>query len=291
MTDATQLTVRVTGDLDLAQEWELVLIAQGLSPSRRHTGHAIVLSVPEEEVGRALAALSAYEKENAPKPEERDETVSYGSLAAGVAVAALLRLFFFVTASWDPGLSWIERGSADAEKIIRGEVWRAVTALALHADVVHVVSNAVAAALFLGAVYGTLGAGVGSALVLLAGAGGNIINAFLQGYPHMSIGASTSVFGAVGILGGRAMARRRLQAARRPRAWLPVAAALALLALLGTEGERVDVLAHLFGFLVGGGLGILSAFFAPRPPGVSAQWVFGSAALALIVYCWNLALR
>jgi hypothetical protein len=43
-----------------------VLLAQGLSPSLRRSPEGLVLSVPEAEVDRALASLSAYEQENPP---------------------------------------------------------------------------------------------------------------------------------------------------------------------------------------------------------------------------------
>jgi membrane associated rhomboid family serine protease len=184
---------------------------------------------------------------------------------------------------------WFERGSADADRILGGELWRTVTALTLHADIVHVLSNAIAAAIFLGAVYSMLGVGLGSALVLVAGAGGNLANALLHGSSHVSVGASTAIFAAVGLLGSFGMIRRRRATPRR-RAWLPVAAALALLAMLGTGGQRVDVLAHLFGFLLGGVLGILFAFVAPDPPGLGMQWLCGLTTLALLIYCWTLAL-
>ncbi|MFQ5923323.1 MAG: rhomboid family intramembrane serine protease, partial [Anaerolineales bacterium] len=61
--------------------------------------------------------------------------------------------------------------------------------------------------------------------------------------------------------------------------------------MLGTGGQRVDLWAHLFGFLVGGALGIFVALVVRRPPGPRIQWTFGSAALALVIYCWTFALR
>lgn len=267
-----------------------MLLAQGLSPSLRRTRDGVVLSVPEDEVERALAGLSAYESENPPKLQEGEEPVGFESLQGGIAVAGMLLGFFFATVIWNSTVPWIERGSADANRILHGELWRTVTALTLHADFVHALTNAIGAALFLGAVSGMLGLGLGSALVLLAGAGGNLTNAILHGSPHVSIGASTSVFGAVAMLGGLGMARHRRRAVRSRRAWVPVAAALALLGMLGTGGERVDIWAHLFGFLFGGVLGILIPFMAPRPPGLHTQWACGGAALALLIYCWVLAL-
>jgi rhomboid protease GluP len=188
-------------------------------------------------------------------------------------------------------VQWFERGSADADRILQGELWRTVTALSLHANLAHALSNAIGITVFLGALSSILGPGLSSALVLLAGAGGNLANALIYGSSHVSIGASTSVFGAVGMLGGLGLARRGQRKVPRRRAWVPVAAALALLAMLGTGGERVDVLAHLFGFLFGGVLGLLFAFVAPSPPGRLVQWVCGSAAFAVLIFCWLLALR
>jgi membrane associated rhomboid family serine protease len=206
-------------------------------------------------------------------------------------IAGILLLFFFITASGHPTGQWYERGSADADRIVVGELWRTVTALTLHANLPHALSNAIGIALFLAALSSSLGPGLSLALVLLAGAGGNLANAFVHGSAHVSVGASTSVFGAVGMLGGLGLARRGRKKVSRRRAWVPVAAALALLAMLGAGGEQVDVLAHLFGFLFGGGLGFLFALLTPNPPGFRTEWACASAAIVLLIYCWFLALR
>ena len=187
-------------------------------------------------------------------------------------------------------MTWFERGSADAERILVGEIWRTVTALTLHADAGHLLANALFGALFLGAVCSALGAGVGCALVLLSGAGGNLLNALLQGSHHVSVGASTAVFASVGLLSGLSVARRRQRRWPGRPWWVPIGAGLALLAMLGTTGDRVDLWAHLFGLLVGGVLGVPVGFALARPPTAVVQWLFGSAALMVLVYCWGLAL-
>ena len=286
-----QTPLRITPDHKLAEEWELVLITEGLSPSIHQTENGIVVSVPEEELERALASLSAYERENPPKREERDLPVESPNWIAGIVVAEMLFAFYAVTVMRNTTVPWLERGSADAAKILHGELWRAVTALTLHTDLAHALSNAVAAAIFFSAVYGIFGVGLGSALVLLAGAGGNLANALLQGSPHVAVGASTSIFGALGMLGGLGMVRRRRIAVVGRRAWIPIAAALALLGMLGTGGERVDVWAHLFGLLTGSVLGFLIALVTPRPSGFQIQWACGGAALGALICCWALALR
>jgi len=291
MSNDSEFPLRVTRDQRLAEEWELVLLAQGLSPTVRRSADGIVLSVPAGEMDRARAALSAYVSENPPKIAEGREPISSASSFAASAVAGLLILAFFsVTVISNPTMSWFERGSADADKILNGELWRTVTALTLHADVAHAASNAIALALFLGAVSSVLGTGLGCALILLAGGGGNLANAFMHGSPHISVGASTAIFGAVGVLGGLGVVMRRTRALSGRRAWLPFAAALALLGMLGTGGERVDIWAHLFGLLVGGILGILSALVTQHPPGFGIQWACGGAAVAMLIYCWTLAL-
>jgi len=292
MNQSSDIRLRVTADHNLAREWELVLLAQGLLPSVRPTAAGVVLSVPEGEADRARAALLAYDNENAPKLVERHEPAGSRSVLAGSVVSGMFILvIFWVTTVWLPNVSWFERGGADADRILHGELWRTVTALTLHADVVHAVSNAAAAAIFFGMVSSMVGSGIGFALILLSGAGGNLANALLHGSPHVSIGASTATFGAVGLLTGLTVAKQRREPSSRRRAWLPIAAALALLGMLGTEGARVDIWAHLFGLLVGAVLGVAVGYAAPRPPGFRIQWVFGSAAVGVLIYSWTLALR
>jgi membrane associated rhomboid family serine protease len=281
----------VTRDDKLAEEWELVLLAQGLSPIVRRSPAGVVLAIPEHDVEKARAVLLAYERENPEKPLGRAEPESSaGSFVASAMAGILIMGFFIVTDLSASTVSWFERGSADVHKILNGELWRTVTALTLHADVAHALSNAVAIVLFLGLLSSFLGAGVAAALILLAGALGNFANAFLHSPPHVAIGASTSVFGAVGVLGGLGVVMRRRRTLSWRRAWLPVGASLALLGMLGTGGERVDVWAHLLGLLVGGVLGMLIAIVTSRPPGLGMQRACGAAAAAVLIYCWTLAL-
>ena len=177
-----------------------------------------------------------------------------------------------------------ERGSADAGRIVAGEWWRTVTALTLHADAPHVIGNAGASVVLVGAVSHQLGPGVGLCVLLLAGAGGNALTAFAHGTHHNSVGASTAMFGAIGILAAtRVMSRGRRPAARKR--WMIVAASLALLALLGTSSGS-DLLAHLFGLLLGGAVGLAAAPTLPRPLGAPVQWALAVAVLAVVVGAW-----
>lgn len=289
MSDESEMVLRVASARHLAEEWALVLTAEGLTPSVRRASEGFALGVPVEEAERAAAALSSYERENPPEPHEADEPAGYAHMGTGLAFAAVLIAFFFVTGERSPAAHWFDRGSADVERILRGELWRTVTALTLHADIGHVLANAIAGAVFLGAVCRMLGPGLGGAVVLLAGVGGNLVNALFYGSLHVSVGASTAVFGAVGVLGGLGIVRQRRKGARGRVAWMPIVAGVALLAMLGMGGERVDLWAHLFGFLVGGALGLLVALTVPRTPGQRVQWILGGATVGLVLCSWILA--
>ena len=290
MTDRSEVVLRVTPDSRLANEWALVLITQGLSPSLHHDEGGVVLRVPAEEAELALADLAAYEKENTAPVQSQNRTDDFASLIAGIIVAGVLILSHAVVVKWKEAAPWFDRGSAEASRILDGELWRAVTALTLHADLVHLFSNAVAAAIFFTALSSMVGAGLAAALIVLAGACGNLANALVQGSSHISVGASTAIFGAVGVLGTLGLIRRRRESTRRRGAWIPIAAALGLLAMLGTGTGRTDLLAHLFGFFCGALLGVPVGLFFPTMPGQVMQWVCGSATVLVLIYCWTLAL-
>lgn len=273
-------------------EWALVLVSQGIPATVRRGDGAWGLSVPEAEGDRARATLEAYDAENRPARRARPlPAVDPHPLRhAGLASAALLA-FFLVTGTRDAASVWFERGSADAARILAGEPWRAVTALTLHADGPHVAGNALFGALFWSAASRSLGPGLALACVVLAGALGNLANAWAQLGTHVSVGASTAVFGGVGILGGLGLTHRLRLGVRGRRAWVPVAAGLGLLAMIGTAGERVDIWAHLFGLGAGVAVGAGAGHGAPLRPGAAWQWSGGALGLAALLGAWWLALR
>lgn len=273
----------------LAGEWALVLASEGLPVRvcRRHEVYTV--EVPAEDAAEAIRILEDYDAENPHEPARPKLKSQPGQVETGLGVALSLLLFFSYTGPRDSSVIWFERGSASAERILTGEPWRAVTALTLHADLGHVAGNAAIGAFFIGAVAGIVGPGLACALVLFAGIGGNGLNALLHGSLHSSVGASTSLFGAVGILGGIAAVRRRAVGVRGRQALVPVAAGLGVIAMLGTGG-RADVWAHLFGFLTGGALGAATILLPKSVPGIRAQWGFGLGSAAIVLAAWHRAL-
>lgn len=288
MTDDSETILRVAPEEALAREWELALLAQGLSPHLHRRPDGMVITVPPAEFDRAVAGLAAYEQDNLSKARQPDPRTTSFDLRAGSVAALLLMGCYLASIAWS-SMPWLERGSADAARIVDGELWRTVTALTLHGDAAHALSNAFAMAVFFGAASGQLGTGMAAVLIVLGGAAGNLANAYLRISAHVAVGASTAVFAAVGMLGSLAAMRRRATGDKR-RAWIGVAAALALLGMLGSGGARVDVLAHFLGFLAGGALGIVAALISPPPRDALVQWSCGAATIALIGCCWILAM-
>lgn len=296
--EEARVALQRTSRRELADEWALVLMSQGLHPRVRHDAGTWVLAVPLEEAAPAAATLASYLHEN-PAPlareGEQDEEPWVAAEGDGIRTALLvsgsLLAFFLVTGPRAAEVAWFAQGSADAARLLGGEWWRSVTALTLHADLVHVLSNAILGALLLSSLCRTLGGGLACELVLISGALGNALNAVLQPAHHVSIGASTAVFGALGILAALAVARRRRIGERGRRVWIPIGAGLGLLAMLGTGGERVDLWAHLLGFGAGAGVGLATTALRLPARAVHLQSQLGLLALVTVVGCWLLALR
>jgi membrane associated rhomboid family serine protease len=212
-----------------------------------------------------------------------------GGALAGLAMAGVLAAAYLTTGSREADGTAFRAGAADAARILSGEVWRTATALTLHADASHLVANATAIALLGAAVCRTLGPGVGVALVVASGILGNAVNALLRGPPHVSVGASTAVLGAIGVLSGLAFTRQRRLPRRRARAWLPLAAGLALLGMLGSD-PRSDLGAHFFGFIAGIGLGATTGLVTRGPARPRTQGALLAASLAVLLASWACAL-
>jgi len=286
--DPIEVAVCVTRSATQAEECAVVLAASGIAHRLETMGGGWRLMVAAGDADRAAHALAAYERENRDEPQLEPSRAAYGTSWIGALIAALLVGFFAVTGPRAPNV-WFDRGSASAQAIRSGEVWRTVTALTLHADLAHVLSNALACLVFVTAVAWWLGPGVGTWLVLLAGAGGNALTAITTETSSVSVGASTAIFGALGLLAVRQFVARRRGGPSGHKAWVVIAASLALLGLLGT-GPGSDLLAHVFGLLIGGLLGVGPALAPHQSLGRSSQWLLALAASALVLVCWKLAL-
>jgi rhomboid protease GluP len=274
-----------------AEEWALVLQAEGLAVRVVRDASTFTVAVPPADVLRAAASLASWQAERAVAPPP-PEPVAIFAPASPVEIALVasgaLGLVAFQLGIERAGRlhELVDRGKNQAVHVLAGEVHRAVTALTLHADVGHAVGNALFGGFFLVALSGRLGLGLALACFVVTGTLGNLADAVYHGSGHSSIGASTGVFGLVGVLAGLAAWRRHQRATRRRGAWVALGAGLAIVAMLGGAGPKIDVAAHLFGLAVGSLAGLALAFPLARRarPGPIVQGLaalFCAAALAL----------
>ena len=271
--------------------WALVLEARYVPCRLQPDSGVTQLLVPAGYLETAVHELRLFEAENRnwPPPPPPVRVQEHNNLAT-ISILLLIGLFHNITLLHLPipgegPVDWIGAGSARANYIVSGDWWRAITALTLHSGIVHLCSNLLIGGSIMILLCRETGSGLAWSLALGAGFLGNIANAYFQLPTHVSVGASTAVFGVIGILAALNMIRYR----HVPRKWtLPVAAGIALLVALGTEGEHTDLGAHFFGFISGVLLGAAAA-----PVGRVPRWanaLLAVAAAALVVLAWWMAI-
>jgi len=239
----------------------LVLDAYNLPYVSDKTADGGRIWVEQDVYGSARDLVAQYIIEN-PEPTEPPQPAlsPMSRTYSALWICLVLSAAHWIIHTSDDVAQIIDVYGASAARILQGEVYRAATALMIHADLPHLVGNLAAIALLGTLVCTITGAGVGWLIILLSGISGNLINAFYFQHSHLSVGASTAVFGALGFLAAFQFQRKRSSNRRdqRKKAWLPLAGGLALLGFLGTA-EHADLMAHLFGMLAGICFGILYA--------------------------------
>lgn len=268
----------------------LVLTAVDIDHEIDFDGHDWGLWVASEAVPAANAELEKYQRENRPSaaPNLQPQTIDSGWLGVLgylLAIWALPSLEGAQALGWD----WREAGVMDATRVTQGEWWRTVTALTLHGDLAHLVSNSGFGAVFGLFVGRYLGSGLGWLLVLTAGACGNGINAFVQSAGFRSVGASTATFAALALVGAFVWRRGYLRGWDWRRRFAPVFGGIALLAYTGFGGGNTDVVAHVTGFGCGLALGLIAGSADVRVLGPGGQRLCGGAVVGVLVWCWALA--
>lgn len=290
-----------------AREWSLVLQSSETWHLVRGTPSGYVILVKDVDYESASTSIDRYETENRdfPPRRTREQPRFAASFAAPVLFLALAA-FFLVTGPVARYSGWFQRGTAVTDLVLSSEPWRAVTALTLHADTAHLMGNVISGTVFASAVHRRLGPGGGSFAILASGIAGNVANAVyhhaMGESDHRSIGASTAIFGAIGILAGTQLFlnRRRESGDRGFLSWAgPIIGGLALLGTLGASA-RADLGAHMFGLAGGALIGLVAGLFLRDKLGNRQQlsgkvlWqqvAMGVAGLAVVIGSWALAAR
>lgn len=271
---------------DQVDSYGLVLSAYGLPHSIKQSDRGWEIWVDDAFRDNAMNLILKYVEENSDLPfsEEKEKPV-YKKTFTGIWVCLLLLVCHIATDRSGDFEKIIHNYGASAFDILNGEIYRTVTSLTLHSNYLHLAGNIAGIAVFGTAVCSITGAGVGWFMIILSGIMGNLTNAALFRYGHISIGASTAVFGAIGILAAYQLCRKIKIDEARMKAWLPVAGGLALLGILGS-GRHSDITAHLFGFMAGIGLGVTYEMFLVRFLKNKHQIYCMAATIATIASSW-----
>jgi membrane associated rhomboid family serine protease len=280
---------RTRGDCN---ERALVLQAAGIEYEILRAGGECLLVVAARDAERAVAELDAYARESHDGPPHPVPLPEQSSGWQGVyAYVAVLLLIAILQDRHAFSSDWLALGKTQAGLVCQGEWWRTVTALSLHLGAAHLVANLIFGGLFGLFVGRLLGSGLAWASILATGALGNAMNAWIQPANHSAVGASTAVFGALGILSAYAWKQRRGIEGGWFRRWTPVVGGVVLLAYTGLGGERTDIIAHVTGFISGLLLGGLYGTIGRRIlVKARTQSALGLTALAFLTLCWVLAL-
>lgn len=270
----------------------LVLAAAKIPHQVIDDGVSAALIVPAEYSVRAVEELRLYDDENPPARPRPVRKISYQDAVPGVVGYVLVVSAIAWLAGYSAfGQNWFEAGRVDGVLIRGGEWWRTITALTLHSGARHIVGNLVFG-VFFGFFAGRLmGSGVAWLAIVAAAAAGNAANTLLLESAHRSIGASTAVFAALGLVAGYVWRGQLMAQDRWSYRYGPIVGGLALLMFTGTGGENTDIGAHLLGFVCGFLAGMLLIALGPVPSDRRAQMISGTLAVFLVVTSWLVALR
>ena len=245
-------TVLETDEEQLAFSCSLVLSSVGISHHLRQRADSLFLTVHEEDLQEAEAQIRAYLLENKnwpPSPVASDGSFTPLLQPPTLLLIGGLALFYTVTGPWVNHSSWFALGAGDAEVILeKGQWYRLITALTLHADTTHLLGNCFLGGFLFHFFCRVTGNGLGLFSMLLTATVANLINVLLHSANHRFVGFSTAVFAIIGML---AMLNHQNPMRTGYHRLMPFMAGGALLAMLGSSGERTDLGAHFFGLCCG----------------------------------------
>ena len=279
--------------------WLATLASSGIPYIVDDSGDSPVIWVPWPFEDAARTELDAYEETNVNWPrhsqnhDNQIQTPLFNDVGICVFLlveAALYRFFLFVEQSMQK-TAWKNDGLWDYTLVTEhAQWWRNITALTLHADAAHVLSNMLWGFIFGSLASARIGTGFTLLLMLASGALGNASMAFLGEAPHQSLGASTMVFGMLGILTALHTLvtwkhREEGRGLIRLIPWVPLAFGIAM-ALLTGGAPGSDALAHACGFTWGLILGVAVTFCPTLLNSLPAQIAAGVIAVLLTVLAW-----
>jgi rhomboid protease GluP len=273
-----------------AMDWSLALASQGIAATILKGERGWELTVDPPDLERARNVLRQYESENRGwrwQPEWLGAGIVF-HWGAGAWVAAVVAIYYWSMVRFP----WLKsNGMVDSAAVLHGQWWRVFTAVTLHENLGHLLSNAGIGFLLLGLAMGRYGPGVGALAAFLAGVAGNCAGVLLEPHEYYSLGASGMVTGALGLVTVQSFAPWRKYHITLPMLPRAIAAGVLILVLIGFSPGS-DQVAHVGGFLAGAALGLGLGWIRPAALHRLSTNVGASVALgALVLITWLLASR
>jgi membrane associated rhomboid family serine protease len=250
------------------------------------------LVVPAAVAEKARFEIWQYDKENQPVRRQRPGPVPEFQNAVPGIVAYIIVVCLVAWLAGESAFNkdWLSAGRVDGELIRQGQWWRTLTALTLHSGIRHLAGNIGFGTLF-GILAGRLfGSGLTWLCVVIASGLANTMNTLLLASGHRSIGASTAVFAALGLIAGFVWRAKLMAQDRWSYRLGPIVGGIALLAYTGTGDADTDIGAHLAGFVCGFGIGMVLTFLQTIPSARPVQLLCGAMAIAILAVAWAVAL-
>ncbi len=269
----------------------LVLSAMNINFNIKNENGLKIIIIDKQERRKALEQIFLYRKENNfKKAEFSSRRFNYLAYYSIIIVFFSFYLFQMFERVFYKELSLLYSGSLNVSKVRSGEIHRLITALTLHSDFVHILSNAFFGGFIIYFLLKRVGVGLGWMLVLISGISGNLISSFIQREGFISIGSSTACFGGVGILGIIGFFDK--EKLKLETKFTPLFASLSLLGLLGTSYES-DIFGHLFGFISGLLLGLFFIFLEKKImlQNKYIQVICGLIAIMITLSGWLVAIK
>lgn len=282
--------VRISeGGFRQIRDESLVLLSQGISHRIEHSEEGpFQIFVEPEKRRMAQFQIRLYHRENPPRDENPPLPLKFTLQPLWVLLIPIVCTLLDFS---DISIQMHNAGIADASKILRGEWWRTITAMTLHADSRHLASNLVSGFLALSLLHYRIPLAKLVPFLAVASAVANFFVALTVQTSFRSLGFSGFVFATIGCLAViefRLMPRETHGLLRR---FAPLCGAASLAVFLGL-GENADILGHLYGFIAG----LLCGFIPKKKtlrwgaPTVAADILWIAAYYALFIIGWVLAL-
>ncbi len=279
----------IKDEMNELETCSLILSSMGIE----HLLQETAIYVRKDQIEESLHHIEAYKEENKDWPPQKTdyvETVNSGNLPT-ITITGGLILFFVITGDIDSKSFWFQAGMINSDLILKHKEWyRLITALTLHADLLHLAGNSLIGGVLFHILSRLTGYGMAWFLAILSGVCGNYLNIITKDTLHTAIGFSTSVFGIIGILCGQSLVRKKLTV---KNSLIVTGAGLGLLALLGTSGENTDLGAHFFGLLSGFILGLATEIVPVRKLANNrkTQLLLFAFTTFLIIISWHFAMK